>query len=473
MNDGAYPRSAQRADFDLIGRTGQSRPGDRSRRDDDRQLMLDALLAARRVLHISWAGRNPRDNSVQPPSVLVAQLRDYLAAGWGTSALAARTTEHALQPFSRHYFEVAAGQRRLSTHALEWRAAHAAPLAARPAEPAAAVHDGNREPSAQALNIAALARFIKNPVRVFFRQRLGVEFPRDEVEARDDESFAISGLPHYQLLDDALSALRSALRAMPDPGDAAQRRSLIERHVRGLQLAGRLPIGAPGRRCAFELQQTLQPMLQSWCALQAAHGPQMPAPALRFEHDGLLLEDRFDGLHRDATGGLVWLQLSPSLLCNAAGSPIQHRLIDAWLRSLVGSACGVTATGTIVSRSAMLRLAPLPHSEAQASLRSLLHGWREGLGAPLPVACLTALQSVGGGQAALTFDGGWETRGEREDPSLARLYPDFAALSADGRFAEWAERLYAPLARWACDCIEVQSFASTAPGLDSDRGVDD
>ena len=91
MNDGDYPRRASRSDFDLMALPGQARPGDRSRRDDDRQLMLDALLSARRVLYISWAGRSVRDNQEQPPSVLVAQLRDYLAAGWGPAVVAPRT----------------------------------------------------------------------------------------------------------------------------------------------------------------------------------------------------------------------------------------------------------------------------------------------------------------------------------------------------------------------------------------------
>ncbi|HSQ72287.1 MAG TPA: exodeoxyribonuclease V subunit gamma, partial [Rubrivivax sp.] len=128
MNDGDYPRRGVRSDFDLMGRPGQQRPGDRSRRDDDRQLMLEALLSARRVLYLSWAGRSARDNSEQPPSVLVSQLRDYLAAGWGAAVLPPRTTEHPLQPFSRRYFEVAAAPDRgaptLFTHAREWRSVH-------------------------------------------------------------------------------------------------------------------------------------------------------------------------------------------------------------------------------------------------------------------------------------------------------------------------------------------------------------
>ena len=125
MNDGDYPRRATRVDFDLMAQPGQQRPGDRARRDDDRQLMLDALLSARRRLYISWAGRHVRDNSEQPPSVLVSQLRDYLVQGWrgeaGAELLSQRTWQHPLQPFSRRYFEQASG---LSTFAREWHAAH-------------------------------------------------------------------------------------------------------------------------------------------------------------------------------------------------------------------------------------------------------------------------------------------------------------------------------------------------------------
>jgi len=36
MNDGDFPRRASRADFDLLALPGMARPGDRSRRDDDR-----------------------------------------------------------------------------------------------------------------------------------------------------------------------------------------------------------------------------------------------------------------------------------------------------------------------------------------------------------------------------------------------------------------------------------------------------
>jgi exodeoxyribonuclease V gamma subunit len=76
MNDGAYPRQSTPRDFDLM--TTHWLAGDRSRREDDRYLFLEAFLSAREKLYISWQGRRPTDNQKMPPSVLVAQLRDTL-----------------------------------------------------------------------------------------------------------------------------------------------------------------------------------------------------------------------------------------------------------------------------------------------------------------------------------------------------------------------------------------------------------
>ena len=234
MNDGDYPRRASRGDFDLMAQPGLARPGDRSRRDDDRQLMLDAMLSARQVLYISWTGHSQRDNSEQPPSVLVAQLRDYLRDGWDAGTVDRRTTVHPLQPFSRRYFEPDG----LPTYAAEWRAAHgtsaasaasAAPatadaasgqgsvakaagvdtaaivstVEARPAlAPAPASMSG--PPQTQTpqppLTVQALADFLRNPVKAYFRHRLRVSFDDLDPPVADDEPFGSPGLERWVLI---------------------------------------------------------------------------------------------------------------------------------------------------------------------------------------------------------------------------------------------------------------------------------
>jgi exodeoxyribonuclease V gamma subunit len=144
MNDGDFPRQMIKQDFDLMA--ANYRPGDRSRRDDDRYLFLEALLSARQRLRISWVGHSVHDNSERAPSVLVGQLRDHLAAVWRIDSgsgqilqadafLNAITVHHPLQPFSRRYL---AADSALVSYQHEWLALHQSlpPIAAGNTHPA-------------------------------------------------------------------------------------------------------------------------------------------------------------------------------------------------------------------------------------------------------------------------------------------------------------------------------------------------
>ncbi|MGI4849115.1 MAG: exodeoxyribonuclease V subunit gamma, partial [Janthinobacterium lividum] len=294
MNDGDYPRRAQQMDFDLLARPGMARPGDRSRRDDDRYLMLEALLSARAKLYVSWAGRNVRDNSEEPPSVLVSQLRDYLQAGFACD-LAAMTTEHPLQPFGRRYFERGG----LVTYAREWRIAHGAAQLGGAASsertgelpaPAAMLPLPRFELQAeQMLKLRELARFVKQPVRYFFRQRLGVVFSEIGLAFEDDEPFGPDALQEYHLAESLLDddGVAEAIAAVP---------AALQRRAERLGREGLLPIGMMGRHWQERLVSTLVPVRTAW--LQLCRRFPVPAPKLTVlaEHAGARLEDWLDGM---------------------------------------------------------------------------------------------------------------------------------------------------------------------------------
>ncbi|WP_282108714.1 exodeoxyribonuclease V subunit gamma [Streptomyces sp. WAC00276] len=72
MNDGVYPRQLAPLGFDPMSQ--KPKRGDRSRRDDDRYLFLEALISAQQKLYISHIGRSIQDNSERFPSVLVQEL---------------------------------------------------------------------------------------------------------------------------------------------------------------------------------------------------------------------------------------------------------------------------------------------------------------------------------------------------------------------------------------------------------------
>ena len=94
LDHDAFPGSERAAEFDLIA--ARPRPGDRQRRLDDRNLFLDLVLAARELLHLSHVGRSVRDGAALPPSVLVDELLDTLAAA--TAAEPARADSLAARP---------------------------------------------------------------------------------------------------------------------------------------------------------------------------------------------------------------------------------------------------------------------------------------------------------------------------------------------------------------------------------------
>jgi len=479
MNDGDYPRRSTRSDFDLMGVPGTFRPGDRARRDDDRQLMLEALLSARRLFYISWCGRSVRDNSQQPPSVLVSQLRDYLSAAWGPQAVAKRTTHHPLQPFSRRYFEADSA---LLTYAREWRAAHAAPDV---------TTDGSPDQRADTQPVAAfcadprlpvtlnqLTRFLRNPVKAFFRQRLLVVFEEDRQEQADEECFAVDGLQEYTLIQDLLAVSASQ-------PDAAQSQTSVTRALTRLRYAGELPFEGLGDLQQQGLHEALTTLLQAWHSEQARFPDPAERQSVHLQEGDVVLEDWIDHLRQgqviadpdddadddaDASQQMTvvtaWLDLLPGKLLDKGARPIASadKLLDPWVRSLALAASGLSVQGVLVGRDGVLDIAPMPQDKARATLAMLLSLWLEGMNTPLPLPPKTALAQLANKNPAAQFEGGYMQSGEVEEPCLARMFADFEALSADGRFQALAQQVYTPLLQWARQHVSAR-FHHTGAAL--------
>ncbi|MFC0250512.1 exodeoxyribonuclease V subunit gamma [Massilia consociata] len=450
MNDGDFPRRVHQADFDLLALPGMARPGDRSRRDDDRYLMLEALLSARDKLYVSWVGRNVRDNSEQPASVLVAQLRDYLKAGWQLD-LSGRTTEHALQPFSRRYFE----QGGLLTYAGEWRSAHGADEGSA----VDALPPYELEPGF-VLKLGELAAFLRQPARYFFRRRLGVVFADAAVVGEDEEPFSLDALERYFIEDHLLDD--SGPAEAPDEVRAAL-------HARAQRLGreGVLPIGLLGRQWQQELVDGLVPVRTAWLALGARFPHAAPKRAVSLalgdaQGNTIVLDDWIDRLRTNGDE-TAWLMQVSSKVLDKEGRPRGDKLIGPWLRQLAASAAGAPVAGHLVARDAVLTMTPLDPVEAMASLHDLAALWRRNLDRPLAVACKTALALLREGaqesDARSVYDGGYEVPGEVAELCLARLWPDFGALVAAGDWPHIARDLYGPLAEWIEAAVHVAPLA--------------
>lgn len=219
LDDGAFPTSARPPEFDLMNLA--PRPGDRQRRFDERNVFLDLLLGARERVHLSHAGRSVRDNSVRPPSVLVAELletlvpalaREPASAASRARARRALVVEHPLQPFAREAFDVASDEPRRRSFQADYAAALRQSLAEPEQAVAATSHDddwdGDDDAGADVASapfiagplpavdatwrdvpLARLAAFFRNPCRFLLEQRLGLALRRTDEELQDDEPF--------------------------------------------------------------------------------------------------------------------------------------------------------------------------------------------------------------------------------------------------------------------------------------------
>ena len=174
LDDGSFPRHIERDGDDITAQ--DPRVGDRDARSEDRQLLLDALLAARQHLVITYSGHDERSNQPRPPAVPVGELLDvvdHTVRAPTERARQAVVVQHPLQPFDpRNYLPgklIPVGP--WSFDRLHLDGARAALAPDRRLQPFLA-HPLDLE--VQTVDVDLLDRFLRDPVKVFLRQRLGV-----------------------------------------------------------------------------------------------------------------------------------------------------------------------------------------------------------------------------------------------------------------------------------------------------------
>ena len=194
LDDGAFPRAAARDGDDLLLR--EPCIGERDPRSEDRQLLLDALMAATQTLVITYTGNDERTNARRPPAVPVTELLDAVEATGGAGTREAVVTRHSLQPFDPKNFRTGdpwSFDRRMRDGAAALRNATSAPvqLLAAPLP----------SPTEEVVALDDLVRFVEHPVKAFLRQRLGVRVSDRSEEISDELTIEADGLARYALGD--------------------------------------------------------------------------------------------------------------------------------------------------------------------------------------------------------------------------------------------------------------------------------
>ncbi len=236
MSHDAFPKEVREPAFNLLA--ANPRPGDRNKRDDDKYLFLEALISARQVLYMSYVGRSIQDNSPIPPSVVIDELLEYMAEGFGID-VDRICTIHPLQAFSKHYFD--GRHANLFSYSKEnFEACLAMGKPERPLPFFRTTLD-TPDPGWRNCTFDQLASFYANPARYLLQQRLGIYFKQEGEAIADQENFNLDGLGRYTI-----------------------KQKLLDLHLKGfttqesnnaIRSSGMLPHGTTGQVLLDELNQ--------------------------------------------------------------------------------------------------------------------------------------------------------------------------------------------------------------------------
>ena len=438
LDDGAFPRGGAPDGDDLLLRAHHV--GDHDRRAEDRQLLLDAVLAAGDALVITYAGRDERNNEVLPPAVPVNELLDVIDAtvhtADGTLAREAVTQHHPLQPSDRHCFvpgalgtvgawgfdpQLLAGARAAAGDRQTPR-----PFLEQPLAPL----------SETTIDLADLVSVVNHPVRAFLRQRLGLNLRTDDERPANGMIIELDGLASWAIGERLLTAMVSG----SDP-DAVCNAEV----ARGL-----LPPGELGRRALVDARASAEAIIVA--ARAVADGTRSS-----LEIDVALA----DGRHIVGT--------VPDLVGSTIRRTTYSRLgprprLQAWVHLLAATAShpelslkSVTIGRNIRGRGvANFALRELDHAAAVALLTDLVALRDEALREPLPLYCETShayvCAGIDGDDPSTKADEKWTTdfNYPKEDQDAEHLLvlggqQSFDDIAADPRFATLAHRLWDPI----------------------------
>ncbi len=462
LDDGEFPRKASRDGDDLM--LADPHVGDRDPRSEDRQMLLDALLAATERLIITYTGNDERTNIPRPPAVPVAELLDVVertVRGGERPAREQVLVRHPLQPFDPRNFRpgglVADRAWSFDRVALDGARAMSGPRRA----PGPFLTSPLPAPDSGLIELESLVRFVQRPVRAFLRDRLGISVG----SYRDDVQDALPvELDHLEQWGVAQRLLEGLISGAP-----------LVRCVEAETARGTLPPG----QLAGPLLDRILPTIELLAAEAVAHGTgESGSLDVNFTlPDGRTLAGTVPGVCEDTISRVSYSRLKP------------RERLAAWVRLLALSAArperpfrsvviGRTPASIRFAQITVATIEPLgtgPGSRRATALRHLatvIELYDRGAREPLPLASDASAayaQAAGTGEdGEAAAQGVWDTtfRFDREDREPEHLIVhggqvSFASLLSEPpradeqgpgwlqteatRFGRYARRLWDPL----------------------------
>jgi len=326
MDEGTFPRQGSLPGFDWTGLS--PRAGDRIPRDEDRLMLLEAILSARSHMVVTYTGKNVRTNETCQPCAPITELRDVIDRTFqtihGDSAAQSLTREHPLHAFNPTNFQTSeTGEPPWSYDPGLLAAAEAGRR--RPHTPRFLPDDtqlphARREPDS-VVEIDALSDFLSNPTRALLKQRFGLRLREYTTEVEDQVPVELSKRQRRKidrtLLEHTQETLHSLGTDVPD--ESAEWLAPMVAHLRG---TGQLPLGAAGIHALSASLATLD-KLRSECSpllMEKSQTKHVRVP-LTLQGRSIEIVGSVPHIHNDAmilfvaapdaTSGSMWWLITP------------------------------------------------------------------------------------------------------------------------------------------------------------------
>jgi exodeoxyribonuclease V gamma subunit len=443
LGDGAFPRQQHPPGFDLMA--AKPRRGDRNRREDDRLLFLETLLAARGRLLLFYVGQDARDNAPQEPAVPLTELLDYCRGCYrtadGRDPIHQLVARHPLQPFSRRCFD--GSDPRLASYRSDWCRAAAAvrepgvdrfapgPLQgptsgeSPEARPNLAIGDLKIED----LELVDLIGFWRSPAAWLLDRVLGLGRVGQEGRLPETEPFVVTGLEDWQIRNRLFGLLGEAAdadQASPESQQTDRLEALLALRAEGL-----LPHGGAGEI----VLNTALSRVEALTERLAPHLSDLRAPLeLDLTLGGRRLRGWLDGL----TGA--------GLLVHRVGKTRPEDLLGLWIRHLalnLAQPIDIPCRSTLVTEDETLHLDRV--EDAHDRLLDLVSLFDQGQHEPLPFFPRTSMAFARGAwdKALGIWNGNQGQAGEGQEPAYRTCFRGQEPLGPG--FMALAERVFGPL----------------------------
>ncbi|QDO90127.1 exodeoxyribonuclease V subunit gamma [Ornithinimicrobium ciconiae] len=463
LDDGVFPRTTAADGDDALARRPVT--GERDTRAEDRQLLLDAVMAAQDTLVITYTGADEHSGAPRPPAVPLGELLDALhetASRPGGAGPLVR--HHPLQPYDvRNLGGVAPDLPPLRPDAMPFSfdpcaLAGAEAALSRPAVPETGggaswlVDEPLRERVEQSrdVDLEDLQRFLAQPAQGFLRQRLGLLLPDQPEESAEGIPIELDGLERWKIGDRMLRAVLAGAH----PDDSRQQELW----------RGSVPPGELGRAVLEEVDERVRNIAR-------AAMPHLESPGDIIDLDIALPSGR------RLTGTIGPLHGTPPGVVIATYSTIRAKQrLRSWVTALALAAHGQTwPTSQVIGqmrqgrnpRVVRMTHGPVDPDTALRLLGELVDVYDRGMRTPLPLGVQSAAAfaesyaSNGDEKGALTDASkkwetttGWYTSvGEQDDPAFRRVFGDGARLvdlaGVAGEDEVWSERIHTRFGQFA------------------------